>query len=110
MTGTMIGATKACTITGLQGGRTYEFQAMSFRTVNGAWRDAKYSNVARGTTSGTPPPTVVQNLRILDGRETELDLSWTEVDDGTGNPAWYRVKYSTPPMLAPSAAPRSVGR
>jgi len=96
--GTAIGAPMQCTITGLQPGSTYEIQLMSFRIVNGSWQGAKYSNVARGTTLGSSPPRVVTDLSATDVDPTEIDLSWTQVDDGTGYPAWYRVKYSTPPI------------
>jgi hypothetical protein len=48
-------------------------------------------------------PGTVTDLRIAARTPASITLAWTEVDDGTGNPAWYRVKYATPPIDYPSA-------
>jgi uncharacterized membrane protein len=74
---------------------------MSFRTVDGVWQGAVYSNVARGTTLAglADPPNEVTDFTVTEVTPSEISLSWTQVDDGTGNPAWYRVKYAAPPIF-----------
>jgi hypothetical protein len=54
MAGVRIGARMSCTVQGLQGATAYEFQLMSYRTMDGVWVGAVYSNVAEGVTSGAP--------------------------------------------------------
>jgi hypothetical protein len=95
--GTAIGASISCTVTGLAADTRYEYQLMSFRTVNGAWVDARFSNLVVGETASL----VVDDLRVTertsagprtgDGRTR---VSWTEVDDGTANPARYRLRHA----------------
>ncbi|MEX2049035.1 MAG: fibronectin type III domain-containing protein, partial [Gemmatimonadota bacterium] len=96
--GTSIGEGISCRVEGLEPGTAYELQLMSFRTVNGVWQGAVYSNVARGSTlAGLPDaPREVTDLTVTEVTASEISLSWTQVDDGTGNPAWYRVKYAAP--------------
>lgn len=40
----------------------------------------------------------VTDLAIVDSSPPTLTVSWTQVDDGTGEPAKYRVKYAAPPI------------
>jgi hypothetical protein len=40
----------------------------------------------------------VDDLTITDRTRNSLTVTWTQVDDGTGEPALYRVKYSKPPL------------
>ena len=107
--GTEIGAPISCTVEGLEASTAYEFQLMSFRTVDGAWADAEYSNVAAATTEsggGEPPPPPddhVSDLAIVDVTSSTMTVRWTQIDDGTGSPARYRVKYSPPPISYGSA-------
>jgi hypothetical protein len=46
-----------------------------------------------------PTPGGVPDLAVSDADESSVELTWTHVDDGTGMPANYRVKYSTPPVV-----------
>jgi hypothetical protein len=98
--GDAIGEPISCFIAGLQAATEYEIQLASFRTVDGVWADAKFSNVAIGST--TPYTGAVDDLRprvrngIEDITSTAVTLTWTQVDDGTGTAARYRVKYATP--------------
>jgi uncharacterized membrane protein len=96
--GTSIGGGISCRVEGLEPGTAYELQLMSFRTVDGLWQGAVYSNVARGTTLAglADPPREVTDLTVMEVTTTQVSLSWTQVDDGTGNAAWYRVKYAAP--------------
>jgi len=96
MSGTSVGVAMSCEVEGLASGTTYELQLMSFRLVDGVWRDARYSNVARGSTSSSAFE--VSDLSVTAVTSSTIALSWTQVDDGTGNPAWYRVKYAAPPI------------
>jgi hypothetical protein len=97
MRGTSIGSSMSCEVQGLAPGSTYELQMMSFRVVDGAWQGALYSNIASGSTSGATAFEVT-DLEATGVTSSTIDLSWTQVDDGTGAPAWYRVKYATPPI------------
>src|SRR5690606_33073281 len=94
--GTQIGATLSCTVSGLDAMQMYDFHLMSFRLENGLWAGALRSNVATGVTGGAAAADRVQDLSIDGATPTTLTVSWTQVDDGTGNPAWYRVKYGSP--------------
>jgi flavin-binding protein dodecin len=93
--GTQVGARITCTVVGLAAGTTYDFQLMSFR---GSWQGAVYSNVAEGMTTVPAPRSAeaVTDLAVAAATDSSLSVRWTQVDDGTGQPARYRVKYSTP--------------
>src|SRR5207253_2032196 len=52
------------------------------------------SNVASGTTAALGQPGTVLNLAVASATDSSLTLSFTEVDDGTGQPASYDVRYA----------------
>ena len=57
MAGTAIGAQRTCTVLGLSGSTTYDFQLVAFRgTLNVDAVFGGLSNIARGTTGSPPPP------------------------------------------------------
>src|SRR2546430_1173157 len=45
----------------------------------------------------TPPPGTVTTLMFTATTDTSATVSWTEVDDGTGRPASYDLRYQTAP-------------
>jgi hypothetical protein len=97
--GSSIGAPISCTVSGLAAGTTYDFQLMSYRLVRNVWQGGVYSNVARGATDSPvalAAPVGVTDLAVTAATRTSITLAWTQVDDGTGVPAKYRVKYSEP--------------
>jgi|GEM_PF-2046111 len=48
-------------------------------------------------TSSTPQnPGTVTDLTVIAATDSSLTLRWTEVDDGTGNPAKYAIRYGSP--------------
>ena len=98
--GTEIGAALSCTVGALTPGTGYEFQLMSDRASNSGWRNGKYSNVAAGTTTTSIAGTAgaVDDLVVTGTTDSGLTVRWTQVDDGTGQPASYRVKYALPPI------------
>lgn len=100
--GDRIGAPASCTVTGLEPGATYEFLMMSYRLRGVFWQGAVYSNVASVTVAEpgapAPPANSVQDLTVTASSPTTLTVSWTQVDDGTGAPARYRLKYAAPPI------------
>ena len=98
--GEEIGALLSCTIEGIDPGTWYDVQLMSYRVEDGRWVDAKRSNVVTSRTSGAAPNAAVNNLRVAgsdyeNGTSSAL-LEWTQVDDGRGNPASYRLRYGSP--------------
>lgn len=95
-TGEQIGAEMSCTIDGLETGETYEVLLMSYRTEDGAWADAVYSNVASGATVTEGPPEPVADLTAISADSSSVGLSWTQIDDGTGTPARYELRYGAP--------------
>jgi hypothetical protein len=103
MRGTAIGASMACTVEGLDERTAYEFQLMSFRTVDGVWVDAKSSNVAAASTTGDAGAIKVTDLSVTGVSSSSITVRWTQIDDGTGHPARYRVKYALPPISYPTA-------
>lgn len=101
VTGEQIGSQLSCTVDGLEPGTIYDFQLYSYRLEGGSWTHAARSNIASAATSGTPPPhdTKVDDLYVLRTSSHTLTVRWTQVDDGTGEPAWYRLKYAESPLL-----------
>jgi uncharacterized protein YjdB len=49
-------------------------------------------------------PAQVTDLNAISSTEKSVLLSWTEVDDGTGDPARYAVRYASPEMTSWSDA------
>lgn len=100
--GTVIGAERSCIVTGLETGVTYDFQLMSYRIVRGKWQGAVYSNVVTATPSDEVAATgdagAVTDLAVVDRTSSSLTVGWTQVHDGAGAPAYYRVKYDGPPI------------
>ena len=100
--GTAIGAEASCTVAGLPSGATYDLQLMSYRSENGSWQNTQYSNVATGrtgtTTTSLTVSTTVQDLAVTAATDASVSLRWTQVDDGTGQPADYRVRYGGSPL------------
>jgi hypothetical protein len=95
--GVQIGARITCTVEGLAPTTDYAFQLMSYRPASGSWRDAQYSNVVNGRTTPRTAATVA-DLSVGGATASSLTVRWTQVDDGAGQPASYRVKYGTSPL------------
>ena len=104
--GTQIGATISCTVAGLTPSTSYDLQLMSYRLQGGAWKGAQYSNVATGATAAPPvsDAAAVTDLAVASATDSSFTTRWTQVDDGTGHPARYRVKYAGPPIAWSSAS------
>jgi len=103
LVGTGIGAPMSCTVEGLGAGTAYDVQLMSFRVVDGVWQGAVYSNIATGQTDApvvTEPgaAVAVADLKVSAHCNATFTMKWTEVDDGTGRPASYQVRYGPPPI------------
>ena len=94
--GSEIGATTSCTIEGLQGASSYDVRVASYRLDADGPTEVRYSNVASATTAVRP---TVRDLRPVRVTPSTLRVEWTQIDDGTGEPAWYRVKYAESPLL-----------
>src|SRR5687768_18053798 len=48
--------------------------------------------------NAVPSPDGVTDLRVIGSTPTTLTLEWTQVNDGAGAPASYRLKYGPPPI------------
>lgn len=90
--GSRIGEAMTCGISGLKPGTSYDFQLMSFRYQDRRWVGAEYSNIATGTTY----PLSVDDLEVVGATASTLTLRWTQVQDGRGEPAFYRVRFGSP--------------
>ncbi|MGE0160386.1 MAG: fibronectin type III domain-containing protein [Gemmatimonadales bacterium] len=99
--GSSVGSPITCTVRGLGSATAYDFQLMSYRVASGVWQGATYSNVAKGQTSSSR---AVDDLTAVGASSTSLRVQWTQVDDHTGHPARYRVRYAVPPMSWSTAA------
>ena len=67
---------------------------------------ASINVVAAGSTPPTTKPGTVTDLKVMAADSNSVTLSFTQVDDGTGQPAQYDVRYAPPPISwgsAPSA-------
>ena len=94
--GTAIGTRHSCTVLGLVTGTAYQFQLVAFRgtlKVNAVF--GPLSNVASGT-ARTPvpsgPPGTVTDLAVAGKTDTSITLRFTEVNDGSGQPASYDIR------------------
>src|SRR5438128_67623 len=94
--GSASGAQRSCTVLGLTPATGYQFQLIPFRgTLNmGTAVFGSVSNVASGTTAALGQLGTVLNLAVASATDSSLTLSFTEVDDGTGQPASYDVRYA----------------
>ena len=119
LVGDQIGGEITCTIEGLEPSSAYDVQLVSTTAQSDSWFSGTGSNVATGETAARPDSTVaddpddpngpddgsnledgaVQDLRIYGATGGSLSVRWTQVDDGTGAPARYRVKYSKPSIV-----------
>jgi hypothetical protein len=101
--GTQIGAALEYTYNGLEPGSEYEFQLVAYRgTLD---EDAEFgdgSNVASATTE-VEDPGQVTDLEAVGVSTNSVTLQWTEVDDGTGAPAKYALRYGSPEIAWGSA-------
>ncbi len=98
LAGSRVGGSVSCVVKGLAPGTSYEFELMSYRAATeGASSGATYSNVASGVTA-VRSADAVTDLAVISATDSSLTVRWTEVDDGTGQPASYRVKYASPPI------------
>jgi len=113
--GTAIGARRSCTVLGLTTGTAYDFELVSYRgtlMVNAVF--GPLSNVASGT-ARTPvvpvtptAPGTVTDLKVAGATDTVITLSFTEVTDGSGQPASYDVRYVAGSTLTWGASVPSV--
>src|SRR5439155_1704643 len=94
--GSAIGAQRSCTVLGVTPATGYQFQLIPFRgTLNmGTAVLGSVSNVASGTTAALGQLGTMLNLAVASATDSSLTLSFTEVDDGTGQPASYDVRYA----------------
>lgn len=105
-----IGAPLSCTVEGLAPETDYEFLLLSYRLQGNGRANPRYSNIAAGTTTAAtatpaePDAGTVDDLAVAVATDSSLSVRWTQVDDGTGLPASYRVKYALPPISWSSAA------
>jgi hypothetical protein len=99
--GDEIGTEATCPLDGIIPGTTYDVQLVSFRVEGVLWMGNVRSNVATGTTD-TSSVGVVDDLEVVTARfggEAQggvVAVQWTQVHDGTGQPASYRLRYDAP--------------
>jgi hypothetical protein len=95
--GDEIGTEATCSLDGIIPGTTYDVQLVSFRVEGVLWMGNVRSNVATGTTD-TSSVGVVDDLEVVTARfggEAQggvVAVQWTQVHDGTGQPASYSNK------------------
>jgi hypothetical protein len=97
MAGEEVGVPMSCTVHGLEPSTDYAFSMMSFRVDDGAWAGGSHGNIAMATTA-LRRVGAVDDLRVIGFTGSTLTLAWTQVGDGVGGAAWYRVKYAAPPF------------
>lgn len=62
------------------------------------------ASVSVSTAAVTADPGTVDDLRVVSVTDNSATLRWTQVDDGTGSPSSYALRYGTPTVLWGSAA------
>jgi uncharacterized protein YjdB len=101
--GPAIGSRVQCTVLGLVPSATYAFQVVAFRgtpSVNAIY--GPLSNVTTATTpaattstsSSTTAPGTVTNLAAAAASDSSVAITFTAVNDGTGQPASYNLRYA----------------
>jgi hypothetical protein len=98
MSGVKIGASVTCSVEGLNAATAYDFRLVSFRgTLNVNANFGRLSKKITGLTSGTRSiPDQVTDLAVVATSATSVTLGFTEVNDGTGSPARYDIRYTKP--------------
>lgn len=94
LAGTTIGVRRSCTVLGLQASTAYQFELVPFRgtlDLNAAF--GPVSSVASATTAAGKPGSVM-DLAVSGASDTSVTLSYTEVTDGTRQPASYDIRYA----------------
>ena len=108
--GGAVGKTRSCTVFGLNPGANYQFQLVAFRgTLDSNAVFGGLSNVVSASMP-TGTPGTVTNLTVSALTDTSATLSFTEVGDGTGQPASYDIRDAVAPIAwggAQSVARRS---
>ncbi|HWC74519.1 MAG TPA: fibronectin type III domain-containing protein [Gemmatimonadales bacterium] len=100
ITGIAIGGNRTCQVRGLEPGMSYQFELVPFRgTLNVDAVFGALSNVVGATTASQPPPPpsnpgTVTDLAVSNVTDTVATLSFTEVNDGTGQPASYDIRWA----------------
>jgi Fibronectin type III domain len=98
--GTSIGASRTCQIQGLTPRTTYDVQVVAFRgTLDVDAVFGALSSVVSATTDSQPPPPpsnpgTVNDLAVSSVTDSSATLSFTEVNDGTGQPASYDIRWA----------------
>ena len=95
--GTAIGAPVSCTVTGLDAESDYVFRVLSYGRAAESAQPTRYSNVATART-GEPRAGTVTDLTVGASTASSITLRWTQVEDGLGQPASYRLKFGAPPL------------
>jgi hypothetical protein len=105
--GTAIGSRLTCTVLGLSPTTSYNFQLVAFRgTLNVGAVFGGLSNIVSATTTAEAPPPPppdtapgrVSDLSVSAIGTNSVTLSFTQVNDGTGKPASYDVRYAVAPI------------
>ena len=98
--GITIGAKRTCEVRGLTPATDYEFQMVAFRGIlDLSPVFGGLSDVVSGTTASQPPPPPAQpgtvtDLAVASVADSSVTLSFTEVNDGAGQPASYEIRWA----------------
>lgn len=103
--GTAVGEEMSCTLTELDPETEYGLEIAAYRVEAGDWMGNRHSDPVVVTTAALDAPLPVDDVdvsfgNLIAGGDTTVIVEWTQVDDGTGSPASYRVRYDTSPFLA----------
>jgi hypothetical protein len=100
--GTEVGSSFTCEVPRLSPDTDYTFKLIAYRDDGNESRVfGEPSNRVRESTgedNASGIPSTVRDLRTTGSGSRSIELAFTEVGDGTGKPAYYRVRY------APSAS------
>lgn len=115
-TGLAAGRTLTCSVNGLDAALEYSFQLRArWQGSDGKVIVGPLSNIASTRDAPTtPPPTTPPPARVADltapsTTVSSVTLRFTTVDDGTGSPASYQVRYQSPTITWANATVVSSG-
>jgi uncharacterized protein YjdB len=111
--GTAIGARRTCTVLGLTTGAAYDFELVAYRgtlMVNAVFGPLSHIASATARTPVITAPGAVTDLKVAGVTDTAITLSFTEVTDGSGQPASYDVRYVSGSTLTWGGSIPSVSR
>jgi len=90
-------ASSKAAIPALAAAALFFFTACSDESLTAPWQPEESSQNTPVERSSPSPARVVDDLEVVGSTDSTLTVAWTQVDDGAGAPAWYRLEHGESP-------------